>query len=174
MSSQIDTNSEGRPLRGHTVLIWVLAFFGVVVGVNAIMITLAISTLPGTEVASAYTAGLHFNSEIAAARAQAVRNWQVTAFVVRARDGHATIKVEARDANGAPLPGLVVSARLQRPIDQNADRVLSLTERDSGVYRGESDGILAGQWDLVIEASRANERLFLSRERIVLVETPNP
>ncbi len=157
-----------RPLRGRTVLAYLLAFFGVVVGVNMIMMTLAIRTLPGTQVDSAYRASLRFNGEIAAARAQEARRWQVTAAVNKAADGHADVKVEARDATGAPLSGLAVSAQLQRPTDQHADRIVALVERDNGIYRGETAGLAVGQWELVIEATRANERLFLSRNRIVL------
>ena len=35
-----------------------VAFFGVVIGVNLVMMRLAIKTLPGTEVDSAYSASL--------------------------------------------------------------------------------------------------------------------
>ena len=42
-----------RPLSGRTVLIWLAAFFGVVIGVNVLMAKLAIDTMPGTDVDSA-------------------------------------------------------------------------------------------------------------------------
>jgi len=44
-----------KPLTGAKVLFMLLAFFGVVIGVNMIMMRLAIQTLPGTDVDSAYT-----------------------------------------------------------------------------------------------------------------------
>jgi hypothetical protein len=43
-----------------------------------------------------------------------------------------------------------------------------LSEREAGVYRGETEDVAAGQWDLVIEADRGSERLFLSRNRVLL------
>ena len=46
------------PLTGRKVLLMLVAFFGVVIGVNVIMMKLAIQTLPGTEVDSAYSASL--------------------------------------------------------------------------------------------------------------------
>ena len=50
-------HAQRRPLKGRTVLIWLASFFAVVIGVNALMAKLAIDTLPGTDVDSAYQAG---------------------------------------------------------------------------------------------------------------------
>jgi nitrogen fixation protein FixH len=160
--------ARAKPLTGRTVLLCLLAFFGVVVGVNMVMMMLAIRTLPGTEVDSAYRASVSFNREIAAAREQAALGWQVTARIEHAPDGRAHVNVEARDAHGAPLTGLAISARLQRPIDKRADRLLTLAERETGIYRGGAKDVAAGQWTLVVEAARANERVFLSRHRVFL------
>jgi nitrogen fixation protein FixH len=157
-----------RPLRGRTVLAALLGFFGVVVGVNMIMMTLAIRTLPGTEVDSAYRASLRFNGEIEAAREQDARGWRIVAQVDRAADGHAAIRVEARDAQAAPLAGFDMTAQLQRPANKRGDRTAALVEREIGIYRGAAVDVAAGQWDLVIEAGRAGKRLFLSRNRLIL------
>ena len=48
------------------------------------------------------------------------------------------------------------------------DRVFALVERESGIYTGAAGDVAPGQWDLVIEAVRGNERVFLSRNRVVL------
>ncbi len=163
-----DIASDRKPLSGRTVLVWLLAFFGVVMVMNAVMITLAIRTLPGTEVDNAYQAGLKYNSEISAAQAQNARGWKVGAELVRDADAHAAIRIEARDKTGAPLTGLAMSARLMRPIDSRADRVFAITEREAGIYRGGAADVPPGQWDLVIEAGRGGPHLFLSRNRVVL------
>ena len=55
---------------GRTVLFSLVGFFTIVIGVNVTMMTLAISTMPGTEVESPYLAGIKYNAEISAARAQ--------------------------------------------------------------------------------------------------------
>ena len=47
-----------RPLTGKMVLFYLVAFFATVIGVNMMMMKLAIDTLPGTEVDSAYRASL--------------------------------------------------------------------------------------------------------------------
>src|SRR5213596_357104 len=95
-----------RPLSGRKVLAMLLAFFGVVIGVNIIMMRLAIQTLPGTDVDSAYSASLAYENEIAAARDQNTRNWKVDAHIQRSADGSTTLQVEARDNSGEPMSGV--------------------------------------------------------------------
>lgn len=156
------------PITGRKVLIAVVAFFGVVIGVNMLMMKLAMDTLSGTEVDSAYRASLAYQTEIGAAHDQDVRNWQVNVHIERQDDGRATVKVDAHDKNGAPLLGLVFSGRLERPTDKRADRALVLAEAGSGVYRGSASGVLPGQWDLILESETAGRRMFLSKNRVML------
>lgn len=160
--------STEKKLTGRTVLVCLLAFFGVVIGANLVMMKLAIDTLPGTEVDSAYGASLAFNADISAARAQERRGWRVNAHVERKADGIAVVAVEARDRAGAPLSGIGFTARLARPTDKRADRVVTLAERSSGAFRGTTSGVEPGQWDLVIEAAGNAGRLFLSTTRVIL------
>ena len=157
-----------RPLTGAKVLFMLLAFFGVVIGVNMIMMRLAIQTLPGTEVDSAYSASLAYENEIAAARDQNARNWKVDAHIQRGTDGGATLQVEARDENGKPMSGLKFEGRFERPTDRRADRPVVLAEMGIGIYRGSAPLIAAGQWDLVLEAVAAGRRMFLSKNRVLL------
>jgi nitrogen fixation protein FixH len=157
-----------RPLTGRKVLLMLVAFFGVVIGVNVIMMRLAIQTLPGTEVDSAYSASLAYESEIAAAHDQNARNWKVDARIGRDSGGGATLQVEARDKNGTPMPGLKFQGRFERPTDRRADKSVALAEVGIGVYRGNAAGIAPGQWDLVLEGEAAGQRMFLSRNRVLL------
>jgi nitrogen fixation protein FixH len=163
------TNSSAvRPITGRFVLIAVISFFAVVIGVNMVMMRLAIATLPGTEVDSAYSASLAYQREIQAARQQDQRDWKVDAHIERLADGTAWLSVNAKAQNGAPLAGLSVFARLDRPIDRRADQAFEMMEEGGGSYRGTAHAVAAGQWDLVIEADRGGRRLFLSRNRVVL------
>jgi nitrogen fixation protein FixH len=157
-----------RPLTGRMVLFSLLAFFGVVISVNVIMMRLAIQTLPGTEVDSAYSASLAYEKEIAAAHDQNQRNWKVDAHVERNPDGGARLRVEARDNTGKPISGLKFQGRFERPTDRRADQPVTLAEVESGVYRGSSPLISPGQWDLVLEGDAAGQRMFLSKNRVLL------
>jgi nitrogen fixation protein FixH len=157
-----------RPLTGRMVLLCLIAFFGTVVGINMIMMKLAIDSLPGTEVDSAYRASLAYRNEISAADEQKRRSWKVDAHIERRADGAATVRLDARDANGTPLSGLKFSGRLERPTDKRIDRAVDLAESGIGTYHGSTSDVLPGQWDLVIEGEARGARLFLSRNRVIL------
>jgi nitrogen fixation protein FixH len=155
-------------LTGGMVLAMLIAFFGVVIGVNVVMAKLAISTLPGTEVDSAYSASLGYEKQIDAAHAQDARRWQVDAHVERGEGGVAIVQVNARDETGKPVPGLTFQGRLERPADKRDDRTVVLAETGIGVFRGTAAAIAPGQWDLVIEGEARGQRMFLSKNRVLL------
>jgi len=161
-------NDGGRPreLTGRMVLICLVGFFGIVAAVNAIMMVAAISTLSGLDSDSPYQAGLAFDEEIAAARTQQALRWQVDANV-ETDEGKTLVEITARDADGAPLPGLTATASLAHPADRRLDRDLAMTQDGPGHFRGVT-GTAVGQWDLVIELARDGTRRFRSKNRIVL------
>jgi nitrogen fixation protein FixH len=159
-------NACPRQLTGRTVLICLIAFFAVVALVNGIMVRAAVSTFGGLETGSAYQAGLAFARETDAARAQDARHWRVKANV-RLADGKTLVEIDARDAAGAPLAGLEATAALHHPTNRRGDHTITLSEDGSGHFRGIA-AATAGQWDVLIELSRAGERLFRSRNRVVL------
>jgi nitrogen fixation protein FixH len=161
-------SSSPKPLTGRKVLAMLVAFFGIVIVVNMTMMKLAILTLPGTEVDSAYSASLAYEKEIVAARDQNARNWTVDAHVQRSGQGGATLQVEARDRNGRPMSGLKFRGRFERPTDRRADLPVVLAEVGIGIYRGSAPEIAPGQWDLVLEGVSAGQRLFLSKNRVLL------
>jgi len=151
---------------GRMVFVGLVAFFGVVLGVNAIMIHAAISTFGGVETESSYRAGLAFAREAATVAAQDVRHWTVTAKATI--EGNATVvEVTARDAAGQPLANLAAAASLVHPTDRRADHAVPLVSQGGGHFRG-TTAARAGQWDLVIELSRDDERLFRSKNRVWL------
>jgi nitrogen fixation protein FixH len=157
-----------KPLTGRKVFFMLVAFFGVVIGVNLVMMRFAIQTLPGTEVDSAYSASLAYEKQIVAARDQNARNWKVDAHVERSGQSGATLQVEARDNNGRPMSGLKFQGRFERPTDRRADLPVILAEVGIGIYRGSAVTIAPGQWDLVLEGLSAGQRMFLSKNRVLL------
>jgi nitrogen fixation protein FixH len=157
-----------KPLTGRLVLIMLLGFFGVVFGVNFTMMKLAISTLPGTEVDSAYTASLGYEKEITAAHDQTARRWKVEAHIERDGSGGASLQVDARDDSGRPMTGLKFQGTLERPTDKRADLAVSLAEVGIGIYRGSAPAVAPGQWDLVLEGDAAGQRMFMSKNRVLL------
>ena len=162
------SSASPKPLTGRKVLAMLISFFGIVIGVNVAMMKLAILTLPGTDVDSAYTASLGYEKEIIAAHDQDARHWQVDAHVRRGTDGGATLEVEARDDSGKPMTGLKFQGRFERPTDKRADLPVELAEIGIGVYGGNASAVAPGQWDLVLEGDARGERMFMSRNRVIL------
>lgn len=157
---------RSKELTGRTVLFSLIAFFLVVAGVNGIMITAAVKTFGGVETESSYKAGLAFAREIAAANAQEARHWQVRASVVRS-GGDARVEVVARDANDRPLDDVAASVSLAHPADRRLDQTVVMSADGAGRFRGTA-AYAAGQWDLVIDLDRGGERMFRSRNRVIL------
>ena len=66
-----------------------------------------------------------------------------------------------------PAAGLTAVVRFNHPTDRRADLDMTASEVTPGRFVG-SAAPTAGQWDLVIELLRGEERVFLSRNRIVV------
>jgi nitrogen fixation protein FixH len=153
-------------LTGWMVLIYLLSFFGVVTGVNGVMIYEALSTIRGVGTESAYQAGRMFEQDVAMLKAQDARHWQVDARLNGAPYGTA-LELVAHDEAGRVVTGMSAAARFERPIDRGLDRSIALTEQSPGQYHGKTE-LSPGQWDLVIEISRNGQQLFRSKNRVVL------
>jgi nitrogen fixation protein FixH len=157
-----------RPFTGRRALIWAIGFFGVIFAANFVLVKLALETMPGTVVDSAYRAGQAYNGDIAAAREQEARHWRVETHVERSGDGRVSVRAEARDAAGAPLNGLTARAQLLRPTDRRGDVAVGLSAVGAGTFRGTALDVPAGAFDLVLTLEENGERRFLSRNRVVL------
>jgi len=146
--------SSSGQLTGWHVLAMLVAFFGIMFVANGFLVYYALGTFSGTVTDSSYQASQAYNLYIAAARAQQLRNWIVTADAKRFPDGHVAIRVVARDADNIPIDGTDFHATLQRPTTRHDDRAVPLTANldEPGVYVGTASDVPLGQWDLVIAA----------------------
>lgn len=154
-------------LGGRFVLLAMLGFFAVVSGVNAVMMTLAIRTMPGVDVKSAYETSQRFNQEIERMRAQAARGWQVNADL-RHEGAESVVEVSFLDRLGVPVRGLAVEARLEHPATRAQDRNEHLSEAAPGRYLARMPALHAGGWTLAVTARRDGTAIFDTRSRIVL------
>jgi nitrogen fixation protein FixH len=159
-------SGEGRPITGRTVLVLLLAFFGLVTLVNVFMIRAAISTFGGVDTPSSYQAGLTYKAEESVAAAQAARHWNVTGSVVPAPGG-ARVTIDARDGDGNPVGGATVTAHLAHPIDERRDVPVVVNQVGAGLYEGDAV-VEPGQWILDFDISKGGERLFRSRNRVLV------
>jgi len=143
------------------------SLFGVVIGVNVVMIHAALSTFGGVDTQSAYQAGRMFEQDVAMAKAQDDRQWHIEAKVTPSPEGAKRLDIVARDAAGLPLSGMEALAVFERPTDRRLDRNVVIAEDSPGHFHGSAE-VPAGQWDLVIEFSRQGDRLFRSKNRVIL------
>lgn len=154
-------------LTGGKVLFWLVAFFGIVLAVNGVLVRAAISTFGGVETLSSYKAGLQFEQEVGLVERQDALHWQVSGKLTRDGAGVAVLDVTARDAQGAPLAGLTADARLAHPADDRLDHVITVRSVADGVFHGAAE-VQPGQWELIVDLYRGDQRLFRSRSRVSL------
>lgn len=165
--SNTPQQKPSRELTGRTVLICLVAFFGVVFAVNALLVQMATSTFGGMETASSYKAGLMFNQEQQQAEHQRALNWRVDGKFARNEAGEAVLELSARDGRGAPLAGLTAHAELLHPADSRLDHTIALTGTGAGTFRGETNA-QSSQWELIVDLYRGGDRMFRSCSRVVL------
>lgn len=166
MKSTIDQKQSGE-LTGRTVLAWLLGFFGVIFAVNAVLVEAATSTFSGLERANPYKAGIAYEQDIAAAKAQNALQWSVTGKLKRAASGATQLDVVLRDRDGKAPDGINLEAELMHPTDARRDHRFVLHATGSASFAGDTRSD-AGQWDLVIDVFRGDERLYRSTDRIIL------
>lgn len=152
---------------GRLVLASLVGFFLVVAGVNATMMTVAIRTMPGLDVKSAYETSQRFNGEFQRMRAQEQRGWRAEGTVTRRRDG-ATVTLSLRDRLGAPVTGLAIAIVLEHPATHALDHTARLREEAPGRYAAALDAVHAGRWALAITATSGQDVVFVSQNRIEL------
>ncbi|RDV04365.1 FixH family protein [Undibacter mobilis] len=160
-------HTKPREVTGRTVLFWLVGFFALVIGVNAVMVKAATSTFGGVQTSSSYKAGLKFKQEIAAAEQQTALNWRVDGKLVHDKAGEAVLDIAVRDAKGEPVTGLVAVAHLEHPADARRDHDVPLSLIGAGQFHGVATAP-AGQWELIIDLDRDGERVFRSRSRVTL------
>lgn len=147
-------SAAGRPFTGRHMLFSMIAFFGVIIAVNLLLMVMALTTDNGLVVKNSYVASQDFNRKLADARAQAALNWTVA---IAHADAATTLTY--RDADGQPVTGLHVRARIGRPVTDRDDRQVTLYEGAAGTYT--FAGLMpSGYWNIDVIALDAEDRQF--------------
>lgn len=131
---------------GRQVFWWITGFFAVIIGVNATMATLALSTFNGVSEDQAYVDGLAFNETLQAVDAQQAMGWSVNTRIDRPGGLAANIQAEYLDAKNIALTNLVVRAEFVRPVHQGYDFSVPLEQTGPGLYTAATTVPLEGQW----------------------------
>lgn len=157
--------SRAFELKGAHVAWGMGLFFGAIIAVNAVFITLAVGSFPGEDVRRSYLQGLRYNETLAQRRAQAELGWRASAALT-AEPAGAAVLVQLRDAGGRPLEGLSLTGALRRPVDARLDRELSFESLGQGRYRAALGELPPGAWELRAEAASGGEQRFTLARRM--------
>lgn len=125
---------------GRKMLIVILAFFGVIIAANATMLVLAVKNFGGLVVENSYVASQRFNDEVAAAKAQPIRQWLIEPSVAPNR-----IEFSVSTAKGDAVVGKKLRAIAGRPTHERETVAITLAEESPGLYRA-SPGLAGGRW----------------------------
>ena len=147
-------------ITGWHALAGIVAFFAVVIGVDATFTVLALKTFPGQVSVTPYEDGLLYNRHIAQMEAQDRLGWRAA---VAAEPGQVVLTYVDRD--GAPLQGMSITGKLERPATEAGRILLRFEEAAPGRYVSPA-GRIAGAWDLTAEAHGRTGGLFVAERRL--------
>lgn len=149
---------------GRRVAYILLGAFGVIIGMNAIMISIATGTFSGTTSVNPYEQGLAYNATLAEKHKEGVLGWNVA----RAKEGFPhTLTYMVADKSGEPLQGATMMALLTRPVGNAASVTVQLHETKAGVYEAPVQWPGEGRWDVLTDI-RKGENRFSTEERVMV------
>ena len=134
----------------------------IVIAVNAVMVTYAITSFSGLAVDKPYERGVHYNEVLAAQHGQDALGWRLS---VNVEGPQLVLRVQDRDGN--PLEGLGITGRLERPVNNDAPLPLGFTSMGEGRYVAQLHVPHLGQWDLKAAVRHGSEQYLLVQRVIV-------
>jgi nitrogen fixation protein FixH len=141
------TDEHASKTHGRRVFWYFIAFFGLFMAVDAVMATLALKTNTGVVTQQPYEEGLAYNRTLEEAQKQADLGWH---GIIDYKRGQLTFVLN--DASGRPLSGAAVKAKIERPVAEGMDRVVTLTQTGPGRYSAPVTFEKPGKWNVRIFA----------------------
>lgn len=157
----VTETTPGFRIKGWHVLTGMIAFFGIVTAVNTVMITQAYRTFPGQVSVTPYEDGVAYNRKLKQMSAQAALGWRASAAVE-----NQAVMVRIHDKAGAPVSGLKLRGKMERPATESGRITPNFTEIAPGVYQARPGG-LQGAWDLTFDAANAKGERFEGERRLM-------
>lgn len=146
-----------RLFTGKKFLIVVVSFFGVIMAVNAVFITLALKSNPGVVTKDYYERGIHYNETLEQAKYQKELGWSGK---LAASYSNGRISYSLLTKDGQPVAGKTVLVRMVRPVQDGHDFEISLLEVSPGVYEADFYPPLKGNWEAHIDVTSEGDREF--------------
>lgn len=141
--------TKPRRFTGWHMTAIMVAFFGVVIGVNLIMASYATSTFGGTVVDNSYVASQKFNTWLDKAERQKALGWSAKAS--RLTDGRVAV-----DVAGLPDGEVAVAAMARHPLGRMPDADLTFVREATGRFVS-AQPLAAGRWTLRLEVKAGQD-----------------
>ncbi len=128
-------------------------FFGTIITVNMTLAVFAAKTWTGLVVQNSYVESQKFNAVTEAREQEAALGWKA-----RLGYGEEMLKVDLHDAEGNPVHGAQVRAKVGRPAHENDDRQLEFTRDGNGAYDAATQ-LAPGLWqaDITVAGPRGEQ-----------------
>ena len=148
----------------RSLIPWIfVAGMALVLAVNGVMVAIAVGTFTGLAVSDPYKQGLEYNQVLEAQKRQEALGWRLELR----RQSQGDLVLQASAADGQPLDGLQLSARLVRPVEPLPAVPVQFVGEGGGVYRAVVAPPRRGQWDVQLDAVKTSGRFHL-RQRILV------
>lgn len=135
----MSTDRDTFRFTGRHMLAVMLAFFGVIIAVNATLAFVANSSWTGFVVQNSYIASQEFNRKVEEGRRQAALGWRSELTIA---DG--TLRFALADGEGRAVALAGGSAAFRRPASDAQDLTITLAPQGGGVLEGvaaKGDGV---------------------------------
>lgn len=152
-------SAKPRKFTGYHATAIIVSFFGVVIAVNLLMASFAVTTFGGTVVDNSYVASQKYNEWLEKAREQAAHGWDVTKIV--RHDGKVAMTVLGADET--VLQGAEITATASHPVGRTDPVELSFRQDSTGTYVS-SDTLPEGRWKLRILITHGGKEMALARD----------
>lgn len=161
---------EPRKITGKTVILAMIAFYGVIISVNSLFIFFAIDTWPGLTTEDSYKKGLAYNQTIDAAAKQSAMGWNSIVTVDAATNTDKTIIIRMTEDADTPIGKLVVTAKMERAVGDHKTQIITLSETAPGEYSGTFKEPAEGRWIAEINAVGSNNASFRMKHQVMITQ----
>ncbi|OWK18922.1 cytochrome oxidase [Mesorhizobium amorphae CCBAU 01583] len=152
---------DPREFTGKHMLLTILAFFGVVIGVNLTMATLANTSWTGLVVENTYVASQQFNQKAEEGRVQAALGWTSKLTIAEGE-----VRYSLSDA-GKPVPLQGVKVLFRHPAYEAEDKSITLASavgQEFAAQHTPRDGV----WIVEIDADAGLAQPYRDVRRIMI------
>ncbi|MDA8637018.1 FixH family protein [Rhodospirillales bacterium] len=168
MSMTMAVAREPKKITGKKVLIWMIAFFGVIIAVNSVFMFFAINTWPGLTTEDSYKKGVNFNQTLEAAARQSALGWLSKVEIGDGTDTDKAVIIRMTGQANTPLSGLVVTASVERAVGTHNTQIISMSETSPGVYSGIFKAPMQGRWIAEIRAAGPNNTSYRMKHQVMI------